>query len=326
MMQALLIANCVFNAFFSFTAITLNIVTIIALRKPLTIPRALKIFLLSLAVSDLGAGLLVQPLNITYLVMLIKENTQTRTFDITRKIFISTANFLAYASFFGVVALTADRFLALHLHLRYQELVTHKRVVVVVISIWIISAILLLFKWTGPSNVSGIILATVQSVSYLTTALFYFKIYLAVRHQSNQIHVLQAQLAQNNVGDMANAVREKKAAVGTFYVYLVFLICYLPSTCVWIIDRSAGPSTMLFQFGLCTNTLILLNSSLNPLIYSWKMRHVRHAIMEILRNILPHPHQWQKRVKKLGNTVYIKTLYRLGCIQFIYLFHSNFFI
>ena len=36
-----------------------------------------------------------------------------------------------------------------------------------------------------------------------------------------------------------------------------------------------------------------INSSLNPLIYSWKMRHVFHAIMEILRNILPHPQQWQ---------------------------------
>ena len=146
MMQALLIANCVFNAFFSFTAITLNIVTIIALRKPLTIPRALKIFLLSLAVSDLGVGLLVQPLYITRLVMMIKENAQTRTFEITLKFFFSTKWFLASASFFGVLALAADRLLALHLHLRYQELVTQKRVVALVISIWIISAIhMLLF-------------------------------------------------------------------------------------------------------------------------------------------------------------------------------------
>ena len=291
-MQALLIANCVFNAFFSFTAITLNIVTIIALRKPLTIPRALKIFLLSLAVSDLGVGLLVQPSYITYLVMFIKENTPTRTSEITWRIHSFTSSSLTYASFFGVVALAADRFLAVYLHLRYQELVTHKRVVAVVISIWIISAILvLLFIWTRLSNVSGIISVTVQSICYLTTALFYFKIYLAVRHHSNQIHVLQAQLAQNNEGDMTNAARERKAAVGTFYVYLVFLICYLPNTCAWIISRSAGPSTMLFQFGLYANTLVLLNSSLNPLIYSWKMRHVRHAVMEILRNILPHPHQ-----------------------------------
>ena len=316
MMQALLIANCVFNAFFSFTAITLNIVTIIALRKPLTIPRALKIFLLSMAVSDLGVGLLVQPLFITRLVMMIKENTQTLYFEITLNSFYVTAYSLASASFLSVVALAADRFLALHLHLRYQELVTHKRVVAVVISIWIISAILvLLFIWTRLSNVSGIISVTVQSICYLTTALFYFKIYLAVRHHSNQIHVLQAQLAQNNGGNMANAVRERKAAVGTFYMYLVFLICYLPNTCVWIIYRSAAPSTVLRHFILHSNTLMLVNSSLNPLIYSWRMRHVRHAIMEILRNILSHPHQWRKKkVKKLGNTVYIKTLYRLGWI------------
>ena len=247
---------------------------------------------------------------------MIKENTQTRTFETTRNILYQTGNFLTYASFFGVVALAADRFLAVHLHLRYQELVTHKRVVAVVISIWIISTIpMLLFKGTRLSNVYAIISVTVRSVCYLTTALFYFKIYLAVRHHSNQIHVLQAQLAQNNEGDMANAARERKAAVGTFYVYLVFLICYLPSTCGWIIHTSTGPSTMLLKFGPYTNTLIFLNSSLNPLIYSWKMRHVRHAIMEILRNILPHPHQWRKKkVKKLGNTVYIKTLYRLGWI------------
>ena len=200
------------------------------------------------------------------------------------------------------MALTADRFLALHLHLRYQELVTHKRVVAVVISIWIISAIpMLLFIWIP--NAAKIISVPVESVCYLTTAFFYFKIYLAVRHHSNQIHVLQAQLAQNNEGDMTNAARERKTAVGTFYVYLVFLICYLPSTCYGIIHRSAGPSTMLFQFGLYANTLIFLNSTLNPLIYSWKMRHVRHAVMEILRNILPNLHQWGNKdiVEKLGN-------------------------
>ena len=145
-------------------------------------------------------------------------------------------------------------------------------------------------------NTVGIISVPVESVCYLTTAFFYFKIYLAVRHHSNQIHALQAQLAQNNEGGMSNAARERKAAVGTFYVYLVFLICYLPYTCVWIILRSAGPSTMLFQFGLYANTLMFLNSSLNPLIYSWKMKHVRHAIMacymfDMLRNILSHPHQ-----------------------------------
>ena len=48
----------------------------------------------------------------------------------------------AEASFLGVVVVSVDRFLALHLHLhlRYQELVAHRRVVVAVISVWMQSA------------------------------------------------------------------------------------------------------------------------------------------------------------------------------------------
>ena len=42
--------------------------------------------------------------------------------------------FFSAASFSGVVAVSVDRFLAVHFHLRYQERVTHKRVVIVVIS------------------------------------------------------------------------------------------------------------------------------------------------------------------------------------------------
>ena len=50
---------------------------------------------------------------------------------------------------FGVVAVSVDRFLAIHLHLRYQELVTHKRVVAVVISIRLLSAFFpSMISWT----------------------------------------------------------------------------------------------------------------------------------------------------------------------------------
>ena len=293
MTEASFIATCVFNAFFSLTAITFNIVTILALRKPLTIPRAVKTLLMSEAVSDLGVGLLVQPLYVAWLVMQIQENTQIRTFEI---IYGNIANLFTYTSFFGLVALATDRFLAIHLHLRYQELVTHKRVVAVVIWTWILSGIVMLLLGFTSSNAVTITFLTIDGVCYLTTALFYFKIYSAVRYHRNQIQVLEEQLAQNNGGDMENAARERKAAVGTFCVFLVFLICYLPNICFWIIQTSTGRSTVLWHFGLHSNTLMLLNSSLNPMIYCWRMRPVRHAIMEILRNILPNPHQWGKQL------------------------------
>ena len=55
------IANCVFNSFLSYTAIMLNIVTIHAIRKTSSLSKTLKTLLLSLAVSDVGVGFLVQP-------------------------------------------------------------------------------------------------------------------------------------------------------------------------------------------------------------------------------------------------------------------------
>ena len=152
--------------------------------------------------------------------------------------FTETGNFFTFASFFGVVALATDRFLAIHLHLRYQELVTHKRVVTVVISTWILSAIVMLLLGWISSDVVTIIFLTVDGVCYLTTALFYFKIYSAVRYHSNQMQVLEEQLAQNNGGDMENAARERKAAVDTFYVFLVFLIV-ICQTCVTGLSKQA---------------------------------------------------------------------------------------
>ena len=94
-----LIANCVFNAFLSCTAIMLNIITILALRKTSSMPKTLKTLLLSLAVSDIGVGLLVQPLYVAYLVMEMEQNTETQTFKITRASSIITRIF----SFLGFV-------------------------------------------------------------------------------------------------------------------------------------------------------------------------------------------------------------------------------
>ena len=171
-----------FNAFLSFTTIVLNIITMQALRKTSSLPKTLKTLLLSLAVSDLGVGLLVEPLFVAFLVM-EKNSTAYSTVKLARSI---QAKILVFASHFGVFALAVDRFLAIQLHLRYQELVTHKRVVAVVISVWVFSASI-----CYPSHL--IMRAVIFVVCVITTGLLYCKIYASVRHHTNQMHALQVQ-------------------------------------------------------------------------------------------------------------------------------------
>jgi len=117
----------------------LNIVTIHAIRKTSSLPNPLKALLLSLAVSDVGAGLLCQPFYTSLLVKWLQQNNLGCNTYIIFEV-IGCVFFLA--SFLGVVAISVDRFFAIHLHLRYRELVTHKRVVAVVISKWALSVFL----------------------------------------------------------------------------------------------------------------------------------------------------------------------------------------
>ena len=265
-----------FNAFLSFTAIVLNIITTQALRKTSSLPQTLKTLLLSLVVSDLGVGLLVQPLHVAILVMKIKQNTNSTAYDTVKEASLIQGRALVSASHFGVFALAVDRFLAIQLHLRYQELVTHKRVVAVVISIWVFSASI--------STLHVFMRAVIIVVGVITTGLLYCKIYASVRHHTKQIHALQVQQATQNE-DMANAARLKKSSLATFYVYFVYLVCYLPLSCVVFAIKTNSETPLLSHLLYFTLTLVYLNSSLNPLIYCWKMRHIRHTVMDILRNI-----------------------------------------
>jgi len=271
----------------------LNIVTIHAIRKTPSLPRTLetsllpktlKALLLSLAVSDVGVGLFVQPFYITLQVKWAQENSPGCN---TYKAFFLVNRLFSMASFFGVVAVSVDRFLAIYLHLRYQELVTHKRVVAVVISIWVLGAFFSLMPLWVSFDIRNLLSVVLRVVGLILTTLVYIRIYLAVRFHKNQIQVLQVpQVAQ--AGELANFTKRIKSAVGVFYVYLVYLVCYLPLMISVKGPEIFGPSFAVKKFLLFSPSLVYLNSSLNPVIYCWKMRHIRHAVMDILRNLSRH--------------------------------------
>ena len=254
--------------------------------KTSSLPKTLKALLLSLAISDLGVGLIVQPLYIAVLVMRLESNFEENpAYKATYKAFLFPLNLLCFASFFGVTALTVDRFLAIHLHLRYQELVSHKRVTFAMISFWVLSAILSLIEVLLPAKDKNVVFAFIEVLCLITITVLYCKIYLAVRHHANQLQALQVQQNTQN-GDTVNATRLRKSAVATFYVYLVFLVCYIPQSFIYVaIVVSGSRTTVIKGLQRYALPLILLNSSLNPLIYCLKMRNIRPAIIDILRTI-----------------------------------------
>ena len=134
---------CVLNIFFALTAIVLNSVTIHVISNETSsglLPKNVRVLLLDLAFSDLSVGLQVEPFYIINLTFRFKsqqgENLQTMD-----PLSLVTGILVVCASVLRVLALiSVDRYLAVHLHLRYQEIVTPKRVVSILILIWVIRA------------------------------------------------------------------------------------------------------------------------------------------------------------------------------------------
>lgn len=280
------IVLCVVKVLLCLSAIMLNSISIHAIRKTSSLQKTLKIMLLSLAVSDLGVGLLVYPLAIVISTLEMTSNAQNNpAYIVILTIFQVPLNLFYYATFFGVTALSVERFLAIFFHLRYKELVTYKRVVAAVISIWISCAFLTCIQfWTTPL-IRTVVYVTMELACLLTTALLYYKIYQAVRRHTREIESLQVKTLG---GDITRTTQRFKSAIGTFYIYLAFLACYLPHNCTYL-ARLMGSS---YNLGLVrhlmqyTLTPTWVNSSLNPLIYTWKMKPVRLAIRNTLQNIL----------------------------------------
>ena len=189
------------NVSLTISAIILNSVTVQALRETSSLPKPLKTLLLSLAVSDLGVDLLVEPFYIDLLIKLFQRDNLSEAACLP---YLVICCLFGAASFLGVMALSTDRFFAVYPHLRYQELMTDKRAVAVVISIWVFSAFVsLLFVY---ANIVNVVIGVI--VCLLITSTLYFKIYFAVRRHRNQIQALQVQQVALN-GRIANAKVEK---------------------------------------------------------------------------------------------------------------------
>ena len=113
-----------------------NTLAIQALRKTSLLPANMRKLFLSLALSDLAVGLFAH-------IMFAVVFTKTLNYNLDELCPVTLAissviiYFLGSASLLNVTAIAADRLLAVSLHLRYQELVTAKRVTVALVAIWL---------------------------------------------------------------------------------------------------------------------------------------------------------------------------------------------
>lgn len=102
------------------TSVAGNLLVLIAILKKLSIREPSYALLVCLAISDLGVGLTCHPLYVVWKVDWIANGIYDRYYLIQAVLsFIST--YFASVSFLTVTAVSCERYLALHYHLRYKS-------------------------------------------------------------------------------------------------------------------------------------------------------------------------------------------------------------
>ena len=181
-----------------------------------------------------------------------------------------------------LTAISVDRLLALLLGLRYKQVVTSKRTCVIVIAIWVACTVISgIYFWNRLIILNCRII--VSSLCLIISSFSYTKIFLTLRHHQNEV---QDHVQQPNQTNQLNIARYKKAVSTAIWLQLALVTCYLPYTVVSVLTSHSGLSSSLCYVWIYTSTLVFFNSSLNPILYCWKIEEVRRAVKETIRQVL----------------------------------------
>ena len=272
----------VINIFLSVTAFLGNILILVALQKASSLRTPSKVLFRCLAMSDLGVGIVAEPLFVTYLISVVNEQWNICRY-VSATIFIAGYT-LSGVSLLTLTAISVDRLLALLLGLRYRQVVTLKRTYLIAAVFWILSIFVgTMYFWNKvmsfwASSIVALFCLVASGISYT-------KIFLDLRHRQAQV---QGSGQQWTIPQ--NTVRYRKAVSGAIWVQLMLTVCYIPYV-VWAIfalkQKELSSSIVVSKY--ITLTLAFLNSSLNPILYCWKMKEVRQAVKETIRQKLCSP-------------------------------------
>ena len=276
-----LIFLSVLNTFLSITAFLENTLILVALHKNISLHLPSKLLFRNLAITDLFVGITAEPLLVAYWMSEVKERWDVCFYAPVSG--LSASYILCSVSFLTMTAISVDRFLALSLGLRYRQVVTFNRTCITIIALWIYSIVGASSQFFNP-----VITAWYQ---YITTALCLFitffaytKIFFILRH--NRIHVQTPTFQRKpNQAIPQNLTRYTKAVYSALWVQVTLVVCYLPVVVVVALTPQRGIPISMYLTRQFTITLVFLNSSLNPLLYCWKIREVRQGVKETLRGL-----------------------------------------
>ena len=120
------------------------------------------------------------------------------------------------------------------------------------------------------------------SFCYLIISFAYFKVYQIIRR-----HQLQTQatvISQNFDQPAIDLAKYKKSVATMLYIFLLLSMCFLPFFVSNVLSLLIKGEVKESSIDL-SMVLVFLSSSLNPVLYIWRMRDIRRGLKQLLASL-----------------------------------------
>ena len=271
------VVSITLNLFTCPLVILLNILIIIAVRTKRNLQTMHNILLASMAGTDLMVGIASQPVFIAQESFLMAGGSISlycKFFFIQKAI----TTCLCLLSLLHLVLIGVERFIAMKYSLRYDSIVTKFRLTVAVACCWVI----IIVYWAIWLLYDKIIPAYAFVIVSLTVIIYcHSSVYFICRR-----HLLQIKSEQISSEASSKFLKERKAWKTTTYIIVGVLISYCSALFSGIAFRYS-PVPVLNRIAVSSQPLrfsfFMFNSLLNPIIYCWRIKNIRKAMLQLLK-------------------------------------------
>ena len=277
------IALLIFGVLLAISTILLNTVTIITYWKSTRLMRKKTHFMIMvLSSNDLTVGI---SSNVMFLLSLWSEYssgiTQCHLYAYEFYLLVISSG----CSLMTLVIMSLERYAAIRYPFYHRTKVTKGLLIKCLLFLWIHVGFLAIM-----SNWFFIILFCVIIPEICLSIVLLFLIYGRIfRTAHRQFSVRVQQVRQTASQEQQDFPQNKKLAKSCLIAVLSFSFCYLPLVLIKIIDEfivsiNPDPDFILTRWSAA---FILLNSSLNSIVFFWKIKMLRKEAFIVLKKIIP---------------------------------------
>ena len=291
-------ASIVLSVWFSLSglaAITGNVVVLWLFYKHKSLRTISNRFLASLSVADVFVGLVIDPVWIV-IVCWIQPRGQKNLIMLTKMLWIQTTA----ATTLNSCCVSIDRFIAIRFPFRYQDILTKRRCLAVIILVWFISLSLslpILFFQPGKDRKELFvsITCTMFLAPLLVVSFCYIIIFKVARKQFGSI-LAAKKLPDSSENIRARVTQNFKAIKTVGFVLSACIITWMPSVVLLLVDfyyakeercRIRKVKSVVLPW---VQAIAFTSSAINPLIYYLRNSDFRQAFRRTF-HWLPFVHE-----------------------------------